>query len=56
MICSSFSAGGMFLATGSTDHIIRVFYFASGQPQKISELESHTDKVDSIQFSNCSDR
>uniref|UniRef100_A0A8C7DC27 Pleckstrin homology domain interacting protein n=1 Tax=Oncorhynchus kisutch TaxID=8019 RepID=A0A8C7DC27_ONCKI len=56
MICSSFSAGGMFLATGSTDHIIRVFYFGSGQPQKISELESHTDKVDSIQFSNCSDR
>ena len=34
--------GGMFLATGSTDHIIRVFYFGSGQPQKISELESHT--------------
>lgn len=24
MICSSFSAGGMFLATGSTDHIIRL--------------------------------
>ncbi|XP_071268512.1 PH-interacting protein isoform X3 [Salvelinus alpinus] len=56
IICSSCSAGGMFLATGSTDHVIRVFYFASGQPQKISELESHTDKVDSIQFSNCSDR
>ncbi|KAM3861557.1 LOW QUALITY PROTEIN: PH-interacting protein [Diretmus argenteus] len=56
MICSSFSAGGMFLATGSTDHIIRVYYFGSGQPEKISELESHTDKVDSIQFSNCSDR
>uniref|UniRef100_A0A6Q2ZC19 Bromo domain-containing protein n=1 Tax=Esox lucius TaxID=8010 RepID=A0A6Q2ZC19_ESOLU len=56
MICSSFSAGGMFLATGSTDHIIRVFYFGSGQPEKISELEAHTDKVDSIQFSNCSDR
>uniref|UniRef100_A0A8C4NV02 Pleckstrin homology domain interacting protein n=1 Tax=Dicentrarchus labrax TaxID=13489 RepID=A0A8C4NV02_DICLA len=56
MICSSFSAGGMFLATGSTDHIIRVYYFGSGQPEKISELESHTDKVDSIQFSHCSDR
>uniref|UniRef100_A0A3Q2CXB8 PH-interacting protein n=1 Tax=Cyprinodon variegatus TaxID=28743 RepID=A0A3Q2CXB8_CYPVA len=54
MICSSFSAG-MFLATGSTDHIIRVYYFGSGQPEKISELESHTDKVDSIQFSHCSD-
>ena len=34
--------GGMFLATGSTDHIIRVYYFGSGQPEKISELESHT--------------
>ncbi|XP_069743525.1 PH-interacting protein isoform X2 [Narcine bancroftii] len=56
MICSSFSAGGMFLATGSTDHIIRVYYFGSGQPEKISELEFHTDKVDSIQFSNTSDR
>ncbi|XP_072559297.1 PH-interacting protein [Paramormyrops kingsleyae] len=56
MICSSFSAGGMFLATGSTDHVIRVYFFGSGQPEKISELESHTDKVDSIQFSNCSDR
>ncbi|KAK7817115.1 hypothetical protein U0070_001827 [Myodes glareolus] len=56
MICSSFSAGGMFLATGSTDHIIRVYYFGSGQPEKISELEFHTDKVDSIQFSNTSNR
>uniref|UniRef100_A0A8C3M1D1 PH-interacting protein n=1 Tax=Chrysolophus pictus TaxID=9089 RepID=A0A8C3M1D1_CHRPC len=42
MICSSFSAGGMFLATGSTDHIIRVYFFGSGQPEKISELEFHT--------------
>uniref|UniRef100_A0A672N6C7 PH-interacting protein n=1 Tax=Sinocyclocheilus grahami TaxID=75366 RepID=A0A672N6C7_SINGR len=56
MICSSFSAGGMFLATGSTDHIIRVYYFGDGQPEKISELESHTDKVDSIQFSHGGDR
>ncbi|XP_031437768.1 LOW QUALITY PROTEIN: PH-interacting protein [Clupea harengus] len=56
MICSSFSAGGMFLATGSTDHIIRVYYFGSGQPEKIAELESHTDKVDSIQFSHSGDR
>uniref|UniRef100_A0A671S5J4 Bromo domain-containing protein n=1 Tax=Sinocyclocheilus anshuiensis TaxID=1608454 RepID=A0A671S5J4_9TELE len=56
MICSSFSAGGMFLATGSTDHIIRVYFFGDGQPEKISELESHTDKVDSIQFSHGGDR
>lgn len=38
----SLCPGGMFLATGSTDHIIRVYYFGSGQPEKISELESHT--------------
>ncbi|MBN3285500.1 PHIP protein, partial [Polyodon spathula] len=56
MICSSFSAGGMFLATGSTDQIIRVYFFGSGQPEKISDLESHTDKVDSIQFSNTGER
>ncbi|KAM9316037.1 PH-interacting protein [Gastrophryne carolinensis] len=56
MICSSFSSGGMFLATGSSDHVIRVYYFGSGQPEKISELEFHTDKVDSIQFSNTSSR
>lgn len=51
-----FFIGGMFLATGSTDHIIRVYFFGSGQPEKISELEFHTDKVDSIQFSNTSNR
>ncbi|OCT78331.1 PH-interacting protein isoform X2 [Xenopus laevis] len=56
MICSSFSPGGMFLATGSSDHVIRVYYFGSGQPEKISELEFHTDKVDSIQFSNTGNR
>uniref|UniRef100_A0A3P8XUH4 PH-interacting protein n=1 Tax=Esox lucius TaxID=8010 RepID=A0A3P8XUH4_ESOLU len=51
MICSSFSAGGMFLATGSTDHIIRVFYFGSGQPEKISELEAHTVSTESVRDS-----
>lgn len=37
--------GGMFLATGSTDHIIRVYFFGSGQPEKISELEFHTVSI-----------
>ena len=41
-MCVCVCLGGMFLATGSTDHIIRVYYFGSGQPEKISELESHT--------------
>ncbi|XP_014678749.1 PREDICTED: bromodomain and WD repeat-containing protein 3-like, partial [Priapulus caudatus] len=52
MICSSFSAGGMFLTTGSSDHVIRVYYFGGDVPEKIVDLESHTDRVDSIQFSH----
>ncbi|XP_033002928.1 bromodomain and WD repeat-containing protein 1 isoform X3 [Lacerta agilis] len=56
MLCSSFSVGGMFLATGSTDHFIRMYYFGSETPEKVAELESHADKVDSIQFSNNDDR
>uniref|UniRef100_A0A8C0V9H8 Bromodomain and WD repeat-containing protein 1 n=1 Tax=Cyanistes caeruleus TaxID=156563 RepID=A0A8C0V9H8_CYACU len=56
MLCSSFSVGGMFLATGSTDHVIRMYFFGSETPEKIAELESHADKVDSIQFSNGGDR
>ncbi|XP_058040935.1 bromodomain and WD repeat-containing protein 1 isoform X1 [Ahaetulla prasina] len=56
MLCSSFSVGGMFLVTGSTDHVIRIYYFGSEIPEKIAELESHADKVDSIQFSNRDDR
>ncbi|KAJ7427552.1 bromodomain and WD repeat-containing protein 1-like protein [Willisornis vidua] len=48
--------GGMFLATGSTDHVIRMYFFGSETPEKIAELESHADKVDSIQFSNSGDR
>lgn len=34
-------SGGMFLATGSTDHVIRMYYFGSEIPEKIAELESH---------------
>ncbi|XP_075856297.1 bromodomain and WD repeat-containing protein 1 isoform X1 [Microcebus murinus] len=56
MLCSSFSVGGMFLATGSTDHVIRMYFLGFEAPEKIAELESHTDKVDSIQFSNNGDR
>uniref|UniRef100_A0AAX7TLA4 Bromo domain-containing protein n=1 Tax=Astatotilapia calliptera TaxID=8154 RepID=A0AAX7TLA4_ASTCA len=37
-VCSSFSPGGMFLATGSTDDVIRIYYLGSGSPEKISEL------------------
>ncbi|KAJ8400340.1 hypothetical protein AAFF_G00397230 [Aldrovandia affinis] len=56
VMCSSFSAGGMFLATGSTDHVIRVYYLGCGTPEKISELDSHTDKVDSILFCHSGER
>ncbi|KAM9359280.1 bromodomain and WD repeat-containing protein 3 [Symphorus nematophorus] len=55
-VCSSFSPGGMFLATGSTDDVIRIYYLGSGTPEKISELHEHTDKVDSIQFCHSGER
>uniref|UniRef100_A0AAQ5XM28 Bromo domain-containing protein n=1 Tax=Amphiprion ocellaris TaxID=80972 RepID=A0AAQ5XM28_AMPOC len=55
-VCSSFSPGGMFLATGSTDDVIRIYYVGSGSPEKISELHEHTDKVDSIQFCHSGER
>lgn len=32
----------MFLATGSTDNVIRIYYLGSGSPEKISELHEHT--------------
>uniref|UniRef100_A0A8C9U3Q8 Bromodomain and WD repeat-containing protein 1 n=1 Tax=Serinus canaria TaxID=9135 RepID=A0A8C9U3Q8_SERCA len=54
--CSSFSSGGMFIATGSTDHVIRIYYLGSESPEKMAELESHTDKVVAVQFCNNGDR
>ncbi|XP_048653245.1 bromodomain and WD repeat-containing protein 3 [Marmota marmota marmota] len=53
--CSSFSSGGMFITTGSTDHVIRIYYLGSEIPEKIAELESHTDKVVAVQFCNNGD-
>lgn len=41
MLCSSFSPGGVFLVTGSTDNTVRVYCFTSA-PNKIAELEAHT--------------
>uniref|UniRef100_A0A8C9T218 Bromodomain and WD repeat domain containing 3 n=1 Tax=Scleropages formosus TaxID=113540 RepID=A0A8C9T218_SCLFO len=49
-------AGGMFFATGSTDHSIRVYYLGSAEPTRFSELDTHTDKVVAVQFCNNSDR
>lgn len=32
----------MFLATGGTDHVIRVYYLGAETPVKLSDLDSHT--------------
>ncbi|KAF5301599.1 hypothetical protein FQR65_LT08904 [Abscondita terminalis] len=53
MICSSFSRGGLFLATGSADHHVRVYFMHGDEgPNRILETQAHTDRVDSIQWSN----
>uniref|UniRef100_A0A670JXD1 Bromodomain and WD repeat domain containing 3 n=1 Tax=Podarcis muralis TaxID=64176 RepID=A0A670JXD1_PODMU len=54
--CSSFSSGGMFVVTGSTDHVIRIYYLGSETPEKTAVLESHTDKVVAVQFCNSGGR
>lgn len=53
MICSSFSPGGTFLATGSADHHVRVYYMNGDEgPHRILEMEAHSDRVDSIQWAH----
>lgn len=53
MICSSFSPGGTFLATGSADHHVRVYHMKGEEgPHRILEMEAHSDKVDSIQWAH----
>jgi len=34
--------GGVFLATGSSDAVVRVYCFVGVVPEKIGELEAHT--------------
>ena len=53
ILCGSFSPGGMFLATGSGDHHVRVYKMAGPDgPQRILENAAHTDRVDSIQWAH----
>ncbi len=56
MLCLSFSAGGSFLAAGSNDHAIRIYFFDNDNPIKICELEAHSNIVDSIMYANNSAR
>lgn len=52
LLCFSFSAGGSFLAVGSSDHYVRVYRVSSErEPIKILEIQPHLDQVDSLQFS-----
>lgn len=45
-----FILGGMFLATGSTDHVIRMYFLGFEVPEKIAELESHTVSIHILKF------
>lgn len=39
----------MFLATGGTDHMIRVYYLGTETPVKFSDLDSHTVRAREIE-------
>lgn len=53
ILCGSFSPGGMFLATGSADHNVRVYKMAGLEgPTRVLEEEAHSDRVDSIQWAH----
>ena len=53
MLCSSFSPGGVFMAAGSADNNVRVYYMLGAEgPERILEVESHSDKVDSISWAH----
>ncbi|OQR74142.1 bromodomain and WD repeat-containing protein 3-like [Tropilaelaps mercedesae] len=60
VLCQSFSPGGTLLATGSTDHMVRIYQVfkpneslsCKQEPERIAELPGHSDRVDSIQFAN----
>lgn len=56
MLCLSFSAGGFFMAAGSNDNAIRVYFMDNDEPKKLLELECHTHWVDSILYANESAR
>ncbi|ODM99229.1 PH-interacting protein [Orchesella cincta] len=53
MICSSFSPGGIFMAAGSADNNVRVYNMLGHDgPERILEVEVHTDRVDSISWAH----
>lgn len=53
MICSSFSAGGIFMAAGSADFNVRVYnMLGTDGPERILEVEVHSDRVDSISWAH----
>ncbi|CAG7723230.1 unnamed protein product [Allacma fusca] len=53
ILCASFSSGGVFMAAGSADNNVRVYYMLCPEgPQRILEVECHKEKVDSISWAH----
>lgn len=40
----------MFMATGSTDHMIRVYYLGAETPMKVAEMDAHTVRRIGVQL------
>lgn len=45
MLCSSFSPGGIFLTTGNSDSVVRIYSYNFGRFEKIAELDAHKVSV-----------
>lgn len=53
MKCSAFSAGGAFMAAGSTDRYVRVYaIFGHEGPQMILESEAHSAEVNLVDWAH----
>ncbi|OAF68678.1 Bromodomain and WD repeat-containing protein 1 [Intoshia linei] len=52
ILCQSYSSGGLFLVSGSSDSVIRIYSFTDEFVTKECELLEHCDKVDSVEFAH----
>jgi WD40 repeat protein len=56
VVCTDFSRGGSYFATGNTDASVHLYEIAPSGPILKATLRKHTKQVDSVKFSHCGSR